>query len=382
MNWLFRIARRRSSLFFRVLNFQAESNRTLTRRGARPLEFPFSLIDGRHPFYREGAARKAFLPGWPGDEQDGSTEMNSDDLALFLRVANTGSYSRTSLETGISQSALSRRIAALEGDLNTRLFHRSGRGVVLTDTGHRLVTYATDIEGLLATISSEMSLAVRQGPASIVIAAQPTIARMLFGSVGKMLKSCYPGIRVRFREGLGGHIHEWLATGEVDAAIIYLPEHHSALGVDVVIRERLSFVAPLAFGPIGEGFPVERLGDVPMVLPSQPHGLRVLAESLAARYSKSIKVSMECDASVYITRQLVVENCGCTILPLTSVQDEVRQGVLQAAPLVMPDVLRDVAIVSARNRPPIAEQWQVLQSVRQEIVRLVESGMWADAMLV
>jgi hypothetical protein len=45
-------------------------------------------------------------------------------------------------------------------------------------------------------------------------------------------------------------------------------------------------------------------------------------------------------------------------------------------------VTRDVAIVSGRNRPPIASQWQVLRTVRQQMTSLVESGAWPDAVLV
>jgi LysR family nitrogen assimilation transcriptional regulator len=308
--------------------------------------------------------------------------MNSEDLMLFLEVATSGNLSRAAIEIGLSQSALSRRITALESALDTRLFHRSGRGVMLTEAGQRLTAYAAEVRDLLAQATTALTSAERQGPSSIVLAAQPTIARMLFGSIGKALQLRYPGIRMRFKEGLGGYIHDWIANGEVDAAIVYLPENHAALGVDVILRERLSFVAPMSFGPIGAGFPVERLGDVPLVVPTRPHGLRVLAESLVARHSKTLRVAMECDASVYITKQLVAENCGCTILPLAAVHDEVNAGVLQAAPLIEPEVVRDVAIVSGRNRPPIPSQWQVLRTVGEQMRALVEGGHWPDALPV
>jgi LysR family transcriptional regulator, nitrogen assimilation regulatory protein len=309
------------------------------------------------------------------------TALNSEDLMLFLSVATSGSLSRASIDIGLSQSALSRRIAALESELNARLFHRSGRGVVLTDAGSQLTRYANDIKQLLEQAASGMSESTRQGPSSIVLAAQPTIAKTLFGSIGKALKLQYPGIRMRFKEGLGGHIQEWIANGEIDAAIVYLPENHASLGVDVILRERLSFVAPMQFGPIGSTFALERLSEVPLVLPSHPHGLRVLAESLTARYGKTVRLSMECDGSVYITKQLVAENCGCTILPLAAMQEEVRNGTLQAAPLSSPEVWREVAIVCARNRPPIPSQWQVLRTVREQIINLVNSGTWPDTQL-
>ncbi len=308
--------------------------------------------------------------------------MNSEELLMFLNVATSGNFSRAAIETGLSQSALSRKISALEAELNIRLFYRSGRGVVLTEPGHRLVKYASEVKDLLELAAADLSSPTHQGPSSIVLAAQPTLAKILFGSIGKALKHQYPGIKMRFKEGLGGHMQEWIANGEIDAAIVYLPENHASLGVDVILREPLYFVAPPEFGPIGKGFPIERLASVPLVLPAHPHGLRVLAQSLMARFAKQVNLSMECDASVYITKQLVAENCGCTILPLMSVVEELHKGTLQAVPLVDPEIIRDVAIVSARNRPPIPSQRHVLETVRQQIVQLVKSGAWPGATLV
>ena len=185
--------------------------------------------------------------------------MTSEDLLMFLSVATSGNFSRAAIEVGLSQSALSRKISTLEAELNIRLFYRSGRGVVLTEPGHRLVKYATEVKELLEHATADLSSPEHQGPSSIVLAAQPTIAKILFGSIGKALKQEYPGIKMRFKEGLGGYIREWIANGEIDAAIVYLPENHASLGADVILREQLYFVAPPEFGPIGKGFPVERL---------------------------------------------------------------------------------------------------------------------------
>jgi len=308
--------------------------------------------------------------------------MNSDQMTLFLRVAATGNLSRTAMETGISQSAFSRRISALEKELHTRLFHRSGRGVRLTQSGERLEKYAIQVSALLDTATREMSESLRQGPSSIIIAAPPTIARLIFGTLGKTLKRDYPGIRVHFKEGLGGDIQEWLGTGEIDAAVVYLPPHHPSLKVDLLIRDSMHFVAPMSFGPIGDSFPVERLADVPLVMPTWPNGLRILADTLMASHSRTLNVSMECDASVGITKQLVMEGCGCTILSMASVQDEVMRGLLQAAPLAHPDVYRDVAIVTPKNRPPILKLRQIIETVREVIFALVKNGLWGNATIV
>src|ERR1700709_355051 len=128
--------------------------------------------------------------------------MNSDDLEMFAHVAKTGSFSRTAMELGANQSTISRRIGLLEAELGVRLFRRSGRGVSLTERGEQLLGYALTLERTLDEASRAMRSGDERGPANLTIAAQPTIARIMFGHLGNRLKARYPNTRIRFVEGL------------------------------------------------------------------------------------------------------------------------------------------------------------------------------------
>jgi LysR family nitrogen assimilation transcriptional regulator len=308
--------------------------------------------------------------------------MNSDDLECFVRVANCGSISRAAMELGSDQSTVSRQMARLEASSAARLFHRSGRGVVLTDAGLALLEQARKVLAALDEARHAIHSFSEQGPAQVVIAAQPTIARMVYGSVGKALKRKFPKTRLRVVEGLGSHMMEWLAAGEVDFAILYVPMHAGGLKVDMLLREPIRLVAPAGHTHIGTDFPVRQLGQVPLILPSTPHGLRLLAELLAHKAGLSLDITMECDASTNVTKRLVEEGCGCTLLPLASVVDEVAQGKLRTARLTGPEVVREVAIATAKNRPPVTQLWGVMQTIRQEVIRIVTEGNWPDAELI
>jgi DNA-binding transcriptional LysR family regulator len=63
-----------------------------------------------------------------------------DTLKLFVRTAQTGSFSRAARDLGLTQPVVSRTIAALEKDLGTALFTRTTRAVALTDAGRELLT--------------------------------------------------------------------------------------------------------------------------------------------------------------------------------------------------------------------------------------------------
>jgi DNA-binding transcriptional LysR family regulator len=254
--------------------------------------------------------------------------------------------------------------------------------VVLTDAGLTLLDHARTVSAALEGARNAVHSFSGEGPAQIVIAAQPTIARMAYGAMGKALKTAFPKTRLRFVEGLGSHMMAWLAAGEVDVAILYLPMHAGALKVDMVLRERLHLVVPPTHVHIGADFPVRHLGEVPLILPSTHHGLRLQAQSLADAAGISLNIALECDASTSVTKQLVEEGCGCTILPLAAVADEVAQGRLRSARLVDPEVVRDVAIATARNRPPVAQLWGILRTIREQITHIVAAGTWPDAELI
>jgi DNA-binding transcriptional LysR family regulator len=56
-------------------------------------------------------------------------------LMLFIRVVETGSFSRASADLGITQPTATKHVAALEARIGARLFHRSTRGVTPTEVG-------------------------------------------------------------------------------------------------------------------------------------------------------------------------------------------------------------------------------------------------------
>jgi DNA-binding transcriptional LysR family regulator len=67
------------------------------------------------------------------------------ELAIFVRAAETGSFSRAARELGTSQPSISRTVAALEARLGVKVFQRTTRRVTLTDAGSVLLERARDI---------------------------------------------------------------------------------------------------------------------------------------------------------------------------------------------------------------------------------------------
>ena len=80
-----------------------------------------------------------------------------DRIRVFRGVALAGSFTRASESLGLSQSAISRQIGALEEDLGMPLFHRHARGLVLTEQGELLLEAAHEIAARMATAESKLA---------------------------------------------------------------------------------------------------------------------------------------------------------------------------------------------------------------------------------
>ncbi len=80
--------------------------------------------------------------------------LDWDRVRVFLAVAEAGSFTRAAERLGLSQSAISRQIGALEEDLGVTLFHRHARGLVLTEQGELLLETAREVARRMATVET------------------------------------------------------------------------------------------------------------------------------------------------------------------------------------------------------------------------------------
>jgi DNA-binding transcriptional LysR family regulator len=119
-----------------------------------------------------------------------------DDLAAFAAVVRARSFTRAAAQLGISQSALSQTVRALEHRLDLKLLNRTTRSVSPTEVGERL--YQT-VGPRLADIDSELAVLheLRGRPAGTVrITATEHAARALIWPRLQPWLSKYPDIRV------------------------------------------------------------------------------------------------------------------------------------------------------------------------------------------
>lgn len=306
--------------------------------------------------------------------------MELRSLRAFAEVADAGSFSRAATALGIAQSALSRQVSALEREVGGRLFHRTGRGVALTELGVRLAPRA---RALMAGAGEFLAMGrdARASPAGDVeLALLPPMARQLAGPLCARLRRDFPRIRLRAREGYSGDIEEWLETGRVEVAVFNRYRGAPARDAEPLLRSEMHLVGARDHPAVRPPeVPFRALAGIPLAVPRRPNALTALLTSLAASRRIQLDFAMEANSTSIIAD--AVANAGiCTVFPRLAVAGELDEGTLRAARIVNPVIVQTTWLAIGTHRPATEAARVVARLIRQIAGEFVRSGRWAGSM--
>lgn len=163
------------------------------------------------------------------------------ELKLFVRAAETGSFSATARDTGLSQPSVSRIISELEERLGVRLLLRTTRKIVPTDAGAAFLQKAKQILYELDE-ADEVARGVDSVKGLLRVAASPTMCiRTILPRLSGFLKD-HPELRVEF---LAADIMHDLVAESVDVAIRFGQLQDSGFGArHLATLERVLMASP------------------------------------------------------------------------------------------------------------------------------------------
>lgn len=139
-----------------------------------------------------------------------------DDVAFFLSVAETGSFSGASRRMRVGQATVSRRIATLEERVGATLFRRGVEGAELTAAGDRLLPAARRMAESAGDFSRMIALEESTPQGLVRIAAPPGVAFDFVAPFAKHVRKTYPDLRLEVLSSIG---YVDLARHEADLAI-------------------------------------------------------------------------------------------------------------------------------------------------------------------
>tara|TARA_R110000868_G_scaffold156292_2_gene382963 strand:+ start:7285 stop:8178 length:894 start_codon:yes stop_codon:yes gene_type:complete len=123
--------------------------------------------------------------------------MDWDKLKTFHAAAQAGSLTKAAEMLGLSQSAVSRQIAALEDDLGAALFHRHARGLIRTEPGNLLFEAAKEIAAKAAIAEARVQDARDEPCGELKVTAPTALGAIWLAPRLAQFHDQFPQIRIR-----------------------------------------------------------------------------------------------------------------------------------------------------------------------------------------
>lgn len=263
--------------------------------------------------------------------------MEFRQLHAFCAVANTSSFTHAAKMLGYAQSSISTHIQLLEEELNTKLFERLGKTVVLTNEGKCFLTYAKQILHLsLAAAEAVSGSTTPKG--SITIGAPESLCVLRLPSLLQEYRKRCPHVKIALKTGTCSDFDYWLRTHAIDIAFLLQPEMaHPELMTHTLFAEPMVLVAGTDHPLIKKGKtePMD-LHHESLILSEIGCSYRVVFENILATagiYPDSILDF----SSVSAMKQCAISGLGITLLPKIAVMNEIKAGQLVDLNWIGPD---------------------------------------------
>lgn len=273
--------------------------------------------------------------------------MSLRALRTLVAIARHRTFARAGEAVGLTQSAVSLQVKALEAAFNVRLFDRSRREPSLTEAGRILLAQAEQILSLYDRIpdalSDEKALVGRLRIGAIHTALAGPLPDALLA-----LRRQHPGLRVHVAAGLSAELAQRVVDGELDAAITSHPvrPHPADLVWSTLYEDRFWLLAP----PQYAGHDARTLlTDLPFIrFDAQAWAGRMIASELR-RLGIRVREEMVLDSKETIVR-MVASGLGAAVVALSdSVLTQLPPIV--RLPFGQPQMRRAVVLLEHQSRP-------------------------------
>jgi DNA-binding transcriptional LysR family regulator len=223
--------------------------------------------------------------------------MELTHLRYFCAIAEARHMTRAARKLGVTQPTLSSMLRKLEAEVGAPLFHRTGRGVELTDAGRVFLSHADDAvrraDGGLKAVRELLGLEL----GSIRIGGGASATTYILPPVVSDIRRQHPGLRFYIREAGSTTVAEAVLSGALDLGIVTLPitlPDASDLVRVPLVEDELLLIVPRGHTLAGKrAFAWKELADESVIGFEAGSAVRDVIDSAAARAGVSLRYVME-----------------------------------------------------------------------------------------
>ncbi|WP_086151772.1 tricarballylate utilization LysR family transcriptional regulator TcuR [Salmonella enterica] len=303
--------------------------------------------------------------------------MELRQLRYFVRIIETGSMGSAAQDLDIGVSALSQQMSRLENELAIRLLQRTSRGVTPTNAGLAFYSQAQ----LALRHADDAILAAREARLSghVSVGMAPSTASILGIPFIHAMQENYADVRLHVVESLSGNLERMINTRQIDLAVVFQKDKILRWSARPILEEQLFLIGSHALLAALPDNPItpEQLAGIPLIMPSQGHGLRGRLDAVCQEHALNVEIVAEIDGLALLMRA-VRDGLGATLQPGAAIShldnDALRMIGVHNPVLSRPNFL--VSLSDDELTPAGLAARVVLTKVMRQ---LVDAGEWPGA---
>jgi LysR family transcriptional regulator, hydrogen peroxide-inducible genes activator len=248
--------------------------------------------------------------------------MNFRDLEYFLAIAEMEHFGRAADYCHVSQPTLSGQIKKLEDQLGVRLFERTNRKVMLTETGAQILESARRVLHEIDTIKEIAECSNDPLSGKFRLGAFPTLATYVFPALVQKVKKNIPGLRLILFEEKTATLIDMLRNGKIDATLLALPVHEDFVEIKELFDDEFYLAVPpehelTRYQTIDQ----HQLKHFPVLLLEEGHCLRDQALEVCRLHCIAEEQDFKA-TGLETLRQMVKAGTGITFMPKAAISDD------------------------------------------------------------
>lgn len=276
--------------------------------------------------------------------------LDSKQLRAYLCLARTGSFTGAARELGLSQSAVSHAMKALEGEVGCRLLDKVGKKVLLTQAGEQLIFHAEKILREMTLARQGLTRLGTWGQLKLRVAATSSICQNLLPPVIREFREGFPKCTLTVDTADNPALQEILRSQRVDLAVGLQPQRDSPTDFLPLFEDELLFL----LHPLHPWALAGRVDRTTILRQSYIFYRRASSTTrMALDYfhaeGLSLPMPMEC-GSMEAIKELLKTGLGVGILPPWIARKELAEGSLVTLPLGRRKLRRQWGVLHWRER--------------------------------
>jgi DNA-binding transcriptional LysR family regulator len=171
-------------------------------------------------------------------------DISQKRLRTVHAIVRCGSLKAAAAAVGISPSTVSLHISELEATLKVRLFHRTTRGLKLTEAGQFLVERTRAPMEELRSVANDLLQQSRLQGGRVCFACLPTLSALVMPAAMVAFQKRYPDVIIRLIDQPTTGAEQAVLNGTADFGLVNRPAYPGALNYKNLLRDRLVAIVP------------------------------------------------------------------------------------------------------------------------------------------